>query len=187
MKTPALRGCTRSLMDPSNLLGGTLSLTRQPPHSGDYFIISEISPKFHLTSHKKSCATWSPCFSTKPQHLLSHLRLKTQHSDSQISWNLDPFQNLRKGLSSLPQKSARISTKTILDRILGKSQGLWLNSCSFRSSSSFAFTFTVAIWPFFPTCQYLYHSLTTGTTETELGPSLPRSHPQRQPYPSTLL
>lgn len=137
MKTPALRGCTRSLMDPSNLLGGTPSLTGQPPHSGDYFIISEINPKFHLTSHKNSCATWSPCFSTKPRHLLSHLGLKTQHRGSQISRNLDPFQNLRKGLSSLPQKNARISTETILDRILGKSQGLWLNSCCFGSSSSF--------------------------------------------------
>lgn len=39
---------------------------------------------------------------------------------------IDPFQNLRKGLSSLAQKNARVRTWTILDRILGKSQCLWL-------------------------------------------------------------
>lgn len=182
MKTPALRGCTRSLTDPSNLLGGTPSLTRQPPHSGDYFIILEISPKFHLTSHKKSCATWS-CFITKPQHLLSHLRLKTQHSGSQISWNLDHFQNLRKGLSSLPQKNARISTKTTLDSIFGKSQDWWLNSCCSGSSSSFSLHLHSSHLTFLPHLSVSLSLFIQRTTETKLGPSLPRSHPQLHLYP----
>ena len=72
LKTAALQGHTGLLMDPPNLVGGTPSLTRQPaPLGGPFQKLS--SPKSHPTSHKENCSTWPPCFSTKPQHPLSHL------------------------------------------------------------------------------------------------------------------
>lgn len=81
---------------------------------------------------------WSPCFSTKPRHLLSHLGLKTQHRVHLKflgTWIL--FRIWEKVWVLCPRKMPEYPTETILDWILGKSQGLWLNRGCFGSSSSF--------------------------------------------------